>query len=330
LYEALPEDAKSHIHTNKEITEIDINNESGVTVACADGTTFIGSIIIGADGINSRVRSLMRDLVLDAEGPKSPHLNDENPFEAKFMLLYGDAPRPPDLKPGMTYDMHGTGRASSLFVLRDRAQVFVYTRLDKPTRDRSRQFTQDEIDEHAEQGGDYFVAPGLRFRDFYKTRYSSGMTLLHEGVVPNWTYGGRVALAGDSAHKLTTNLGFGLNSGIDDVVTLANHLYELVASNRTDRASLEKSFKVYESERLKAVPFMVSVSGNYTSTCLWSGWMDWLLDRWVIPVINGSWYIERYFIARIIAHGNVLDFVEEKNLVSGTVPWKNRPKLIPN
>lgn len=46
-------------------------------------------------------------------------------FEAKFMMLYGDAPRPPDLKPGMIYDMHGTGRASSLIVLRDRAQCFV-------------------------------------------------------------------------------------------------------------------------------------------------------------------------------------------------------------
>lgn len=270
----------------------------------------------------------MRNMVVDTEGTKSPHLNDETPFEAKFMLLYGDAPRPAHLKPGMMYDMHGTGRSSSLFILQDRAQIFVYTRLDNPTRDRSKRFTQEEVDAHAEAGGDYFLAPGLRFRDFYKTRYSSGMTLLHEGMVPNWTYGGRVVLVGDAAHKVTTNLGFGLNSGIDDVVTLANHLQRLVIVNGvSDGASLEKAFKTYESERLKAVPFIVSVSGNYTGTCLWSGWLDWLLDRWVFPAINASWYIERYFMARIIANGIVLDFIEEKNLVSGSVPWKNRPRL---
>lgn len=70
------------------------------------------------------------------------------------------------------------------------------------------------------------MVPGLRFRDFYSTRYSSGMTLLHEEMMPNWTYGGRVVLVGDAAHNVTTNLGFGLNCGIDDVVTLANHSHD--------------------------------------------------------------------------------------------------------
>lgn len=77
--------------------------------------------MIGADGINSLIRSVMRTMVLDAEGA------EENPFEAKFMSVYGDAPRPPDIKRGMVYDIQGTGRASSLFVLRDRAQ-FSYIR----------------------------------------------------------------------------------------------------------------------------------------------------------------------------------------------------------
>lgn len=64
---------------------------------------------------------------------------------------------------------------------------------------------------------------------------------------------------------------------------------------------------MYESDRLKAVPFIQA------HVCEVDGLAA---DRWVFPAINASWYIQRYFMARIIAKGNVLEFVEEKNFAA--------------
>lgn len=118
------------------------------------------------------------------------------------MLLFSDARRPSHREPATIYDLHGTGQASGLFVLQDRAQFFAYTKVTKvgkPTQGRRKRFTQDGTEAHAEQGNDCFIAPGLGFCDYYKTRHKSGVTLLNEGMVPNWTHGGHLVLVGDAA-----------------------------------------------------------------------------------------------------------------------------------
>ena len=58
LFDGLPRQAKSKILTAKHITNIE-NSDTGVNVSCNDGTSYDGSIVIGADGAHSLTRRIM-------------------------------------------------------------------------------------------------------------------------------------------------------------------------------------------------------------------------------------------------------------------------------
>ena len=53
------------MHPNKKIQSI-TTTPSATTVHCADGTSYTGTILIGADGAHSLVRTQMRTLALAA------------------------------------------------------------------------------------------------------------------------------------------------------------------------------------------------------------------------------------------------------------------------
>ena len=50
-----------------------------------------------------------------------------------------------------------------------------------------------------------------------------------EGYCDKW-YHGRIVLAGDAAHKVTSVTGMGFNMGISSAVVLANELYRTLQS----------------------------------------------------------------------------------------------------
>lgn len=56
---------KSRILLNKKVTSV-VHMPDGVIVSCEDGTEYMGDIAVGADGIRSKVRSVMRERVCAA------------------------------------------------------------------------------------------------------------------------------------------------------------------------------------------------------------------------------------------------------------------------
>ena len=49
---------KSKVLSNKSVTTVELS-ESGVTVKCEDGSSYVGDILAGADGVRSKVREEM-------------------------------------------------------------------------------------------------------------------------------------------------------------------------------------------------------------------------------------------------------------------------------
>lgn len=81
LYSQLKD--KSKIRLSKKVSSIQHNSDS-VTVKCQDGAEFTGDIVIGADGIHSRVRKEMQRYAKET-GP--PGYMDEDEQRTSFALF---------------------------------------------------------------------------------------------------------------------------------------------------------------------------------------------------------------------------------------------------
>ncbi|KAH8645730.1 hypothetical protein BX600DRAFT_421303 [Xylariales sp. PMI_506] len=322
LYDMLPEGDKAKVLTNKHVTGIE-SNDSGVRVTCADDTVEQGDMVIGADGVHSSTRGIMRELALNSGSPDACYaVNEERPYLTTFRVLYGSAPRTPDLTPGDCYESHSDVAEVQYFIGKDRTWFFAYSALDTPTREPVR-YTQEDADEYAERVGDRHVTERLLFRDVYAQRYASGLTNLEEGVMKQWSWG-RIVLAGDSAHKITPNLGLGFNSSVHDLVVLANRLRTLLDASPADVTTedLTKVFSEYQKERTDHMSQTVLLSGRVTRLGTWqSGWR-WFLDRYVLPVIGGDNLLVTYMIGSQNRTAPVLSWLDEPNYTDGWIPWQ--------
>lgn len=88
MYERLGSD-QAKVLTGRDIVDI-ISSNSGVTVKCADGTIYEGSIVVGADGVHSTVRSIMRRMALEEDSTRS--WDAENPSLTTYKCLWFSTP----------------------------------------------------------------------------------------------------------------------------------------------------------------------------------------------------------------------------------------------
>ncbi len=326
LFDSLPEAAKASIYTNKKVIAIDVN-ESGATVTCEDGSVFHGSFIIGADGVHSGLRSLIRTLALK-ESPTAA-VNPEKPFKTAYQVMFGNITRLESLVPGETYETHGHGRSAQFFVGKERAWFFIYRKLREETDERSF-YTEKDAEKYAEEMGDMHLTPDLTLREAFQRRNNTAVVNLEEGIVTHRTWK-RVALVGDAAHKMTPNIGLGYNSAVEDLVVLVNLLHQHLSSHpeegNIDAVELSKLLAAYQEERASRVKKAVHLSALLTRSGTWSTWTAYFLDRYLFPWIHASYWINKLIIFPFAASNPVLDWLPEKQLRVGRQPWANMPKL---
>lgn len=206
LYETLPAYDKPCIKTSKQVVGIK-TSEWGAEVQCSDNSIEYGSIVIGADGVTSQVRHLMNDT---NRGSNPTVVEDESTrFLASFRLLYGAASVLPGMPVGTSWEAHGTGMATALFVGTEKAWFFWYERLQPSTSQRVRYSEADEA-EFVKRWAHVHVTDAIRLKDVYDARLSSGMALVEEGIAGEWHHN-RIVLVGDAAVKVSPNLAFGFN-----------------------------------------------------------------------------------------------------------------------
>ncbi|KAI5865246.1 FAD/NAD(P)-binding domain-containing protein [Durotheca rogersii] len=325
LYQTLPDDAKARIKVGKQVVNLRVSDD-GVVVECADGTVEEGSIVVGADGVYSRVRECMQAMV-DGRSPLDKSPLPASPYVTTYRLLIANIPIPSGLPKNNNFE--GMKERVSVQVLTgdDRAWFGIYEALDEPTSERIR-YTEEDKAKMVERWGHLYAAPGWRVRDVYALRRGDvGLIHLEEGLLDHWTHR-RVVLMGDAVRKLEPHAGLGYNSGVIDAVVLGNKLRRLLQDGPSPSTeALEALFAEYEKERLEDMPGVVKLSMRRARTATWLTRWNWIMAKYIVPWTGLSALSLRYVYGRIVAAEPVLEWLEEKRLPPSALPYLHHPLL---
>ena len=199
--------------------------DGGVEVGCADGTSFVGAALIGADGLGSMIRAELRD---------------DEPINSHYVAYRGTTPTDLDgsvelrdvkawIGPGLHFVQYPLRRGELL----NHVAVF---RSDRSITGDEHAGGPDELDERfAPTCDDVHRGLGALWRDRHWAMYD-------REPIDNWS-DGPITLIGDAAHPMLQYLAQGACQAIEDSASLA----DAVAAHPTD---IETAFVAYQSERI--------------------------------------------------------------------------------
>lgn len=293
--------------------------EDSASVTCADGSTFVGSVVIGADGVYSQTREQLRQAML-RQGQQAD-CDEKQPYESAYRMLWCTFPRPASSPPGDACETQDKDRSLGYLAGKQRGWIFLYEKLDKPTRERV-VYSEKDIEHFAASFSDYPISETLLFKDVFRT-HKAGMANLGEGVVKNFS-NNRIVLVGDACHRFTPNAALGLNNGIQDIVAVCNGIHAAFKSSKgrnLSRAALKTAFDHYRDQRLAPVKKDLRASALLTRLQAWANRWFYISARYLL-VFN--WF--QRFTLRYVAVPNmrlapVLDYVSADEPYIGTIAW---------
>ncbi|EKV04874.1 Aromatic-ring hydroxylase-like [Penicillium digitatum] len=321
MYETLPAAAKERYLLNKKLDSIE-SDETGVRVTCADGSTYDGSIVIGADGVHSKTRRNMRELALK-EDPKRDW-DAAVPFPALYRCLWCSFPRVGEC--GYATDTQSKDMSTMFILGRERGWIFLYERLPESTTSRVN-YTEEDRQAYAAKFADFPVTDKLKVKDVYANRLTDGMANLEEGILKHWSWG-RIVLAGDSCHKFTPNAGRGLNNGIQDVVALCNGIHGMLEKrSETDLPDLVALGKVFaDYQKLRSAPVQSDGTQSFYVSRIhaWANWLSYFVSRYIM---SQEWLLAwalNAFGANEIRKALILDYIHVDEPFLSAVEWKHQ------
>jgi 2-polyprenyl-6-methoxyphenol hydroxylase-like FAD-dependent oxidoreductase len=239
LFNQLP---RNTVLFGTEVEALSQDKES-VAVQLADGSGMNAKVIVGADGINSRMRSH-----ISLGGEK--RYSGASSYRA---IARGARLLPPDLD-HEAYEIWGEGcRVGFSKINSD--DYYWYMTFDAPA---DKIFPADEMRSHAES----------LFKSFFPRwigllEHTSPDEILKTDIsdlkpLKKWA-SGRVGLIGDAAHATTPNLGQGGAMAVEDALALAK-AFDEVGVNET-------AFERFEQYRREKVTWIVSTSWTIGRIC---------------------------------------------------------------
>jgi 6-hydroxynicotinate 3-monooxygenase len=232
------------VQFNKRLTRLE-DNGSDVYLEFQDGTSARASIVIGADGINSRVR----ETLLGAEKPNySGWVGHRAMISAeklkKFDLTFEDCVK-----------WWGPDRHMMVYYTTSRRDEYYYvTGVPHPAWEFDGAFVQSSREEMSEAFAEYHpVIQALIEATDDVTKWP----LFNRNPLPLWSQG-RMVLLGDACHPMKPHMAQGAAMAIEDAAMLARCLKE---SGSQDYAT---AFRLYEASRRDRATQVQTVSNANT------------------------------------------------------------------
>ena len=225
---------KHKLLLNKRTKGID-HTSTGVTVHCEDGTSYAGDMVVGADGVNSKVRQEMWRIA-GQEDPEYFSAAEKSKLTAEYRCLFGISDPVPGLEDTGVCDLC-YDKAKSFLVITGkdkRVYWFFFEKLDKVYKHSEPDFpryTRADAEKVAADNLDRMFHETLTLGDLWKTKVTYTLVTMEEALFDKWSWG-RIATIGDCAHKMTANHGQAGNNAIESAAALANQLYALNAAHK--------------------------------------------------------------------------------------------------
>lgn len=262
LYDNIP-DKEDKVLTGKKILGTDHSPER-VVVHCEDGSSYTGDLVVGADGVHSRVLREMWRASDEAE-PGAIPAKDREPFTASYRGLVGNiaARQHREYQPGIFHlsfargysFLHGTSG-------RDGVVLTMIEKLDRVYKAGELRYTEEEADEVAANYADKGLMPNgsLKFGEVWKYAKRKRLVAIEHGYHEHVTWG-RFAMLGDAVHKTTPLSGAGAGLSMNSAAGLTNTLKRLIdergkgkPSYAEIRAALMNDYQIRRHSRsIKAV-----------------------------------------------------------------------------
>ncbi|KAJ5155343.1 hypothetical protein N7492_008146 [Penicillium capsulatum] len=260
LFDNLP--CKSKVHTSRGVVKVESHSD-GVAVETSDGSVFHGDIVIGADGVHSRVRREMQRCA-EKEVPGLNLFPEEHAFESTWSALFGISNTTLGLEQDLGFKSTHKGR--SYLTARgpdDTMYWILFFKNEKKTRGSGiPRYTDEDLNRLVAMYENDALNSGHTFGELYKARIQTSLVPLEEGVLKTCFYR-RVVLVGDSWHKIHPISGLGGNHGILSAAFLADELKSLVERQESpDEDALQKIFLLYQQKRGPAVDKIVALSSK--------------------------------------------------------------------
>ncbi|HEU4492950.1 MAG TPA: FAD-dependent monooxygenase [Rubrobacteraceae bacterium] len=244
LQRVLREEAESRdirVEYGKRLLSYEITGNGGVIALFEDGTEAEGDLLVGADGIHSRVRQLM--------DPGAPR-----PSYTGLISLGGYAARGPRIPPTPRTQHFVFGKKAFFgYLVRETGEIWWFAnvaRSDEPSR---KELSRVSSAEWKRRLLDLFSGDlGLIGDIIESTRGEIGAYPVHDiPTAPTW-HRGHAVLIGDAVHATSPNSGQGASLAVEDAIVLARSLRDL--------RDTERAFAAYERSRRERVEKVVAYS----------------------------------------------------------------------
>lgn len=252
-YESYPE--KTKVITGKRVTEVK-HCQGGICAVTDDGSVYQGSLVVGADGVHSRIRSEMWRMA-NKDELESISDKEKKSMTVEYACVFGIASGIKCLGDGDQVNAFLDGAAVLMIQGKgDRTFWFLFKKLDqKYVYPDAPRFSMDDAEKLCSEMKDVRLYQELCVGDLWRNKQIAAMTALEEGLFKTWFYD-RMVLLGDSVHKMTPNFGQGANCAIEDAAALASLLQTLLRGNPTQQPSLvqiRNTLQAYQDKRYPRV-----------------------------------------------------------------------------
>ncbi|KAI1800760.1 putative monooxygenase [Daldinia bambusicola] len=236
---------KDRVLLSKKFTTASLSDE-GVRVTCVDGSTFDGTILVGADGVHSAVRSTMISLGNKIR-PGSFDVKELDNIPCYYRCSFGIAQHVDNWVPGEQHRVGG--RHQSQLVIsgpEDRVYWFLFDKLPQTKYGKEiPSYTKKDEDDFVRENFNVHITEQITFGQIYNKRLSSTLTSLHEYVLKKWFFN-RIVTIGDSVHKPDPTGGQGANAAIESCAELINALLRM----KDNRGGLLSGLSGQEAEKI--------------------------------------------------------------------------------